>query len=244
MNDRSPGYDNTPVIPGTRYRVHDSARPQPSVVVPPKPSTQQESGTHPSDAILLFDGTDLSQWEDKNGNAPQWTVENGHMEVVPGTGIIRTRQHFGDGQWHIEWAAPPEIESQSQGRGNSGVFLMGQYEVQVLDSYENPTYADGSAGAIYGQTPPLVNACRKPGEWQTFDIIWIAPRFDEEEVLMPARITVLHNGLLIHHDKKLIGPTTHKDVRPYRAHPETGPLVLQDHKNPVKFRNIWWRAFA
>lgn len=244
MNDEAPGYDNTPVIPGTRYRVHDRTRPQPLVVDPPAPGTQRESGTHPSDATLLFDGTDLSPWEGANGEAPQWKVENGYMEVVPGTGNIRTRQHFGDGQWHIEWAAPSEIESQSQGRGNSGVFLMGQYEVQVLDSYENPTYADGSAGAIYGQTPPLVNACRKPGEWQTFDIIWIAPRFDGEEVLTPARITVLHNGLLIHHDKELIGPTTHKDVRPYTAHPETGPLVLQDHNNPVKFRNIWWRAFA
>lgn len=241
MNNVAPGYDDTPIIPGTNYRVHDSTRPQPPVVVPPAPSTQQEAGTPPSDATVLFDGTDLSQWQDKNGEPPQWKVEHGYMEVVPGAGAIWSRHHFGDGQWHIEWATPAEIEGESQQRGNSGVFLMGKYEVQVLDSYENPTYADGSAGAVYGQCPPLVNACRKPGEWQTYDIIWIAPRFEGNQLLTPARLTVFHNGVLIHHNKELIGPTTHKNVQLYIAHPEKGPLVLQDHKDLVKFRNIWYR---
>ena len=241
MANVSPGYNDTPIIPGTNYRVHDSERPRPPVVTPPEPGTQQAPGCPPSDAAALFAGTDLSQWEDNNGGPAQWKVENGYMEVVPGTGDIRTRQHFGDGQWHIEWATPEVVEGESQGRGNSGVFLMGQYEVQVLDSYDNPTYADGSAGAIYGQCPPLVNASRRPGEWQTYDIVWIAPRFEGNVVSTPARLTVFHNGVLIHHDKELIGPTAHKTVEPYTFHPKTGPLVLQDHKDLVKFRNIWHR---
>ena len=240
MASSKPGYDDTPIIPGTYYRVHDCERPQPPVVTPPKPSTQQNAGTPPSDAVVVFDGTDLSQWEDKSGAPAQWKLESDYMEVVPGSGDIRTRQNFGDGQWHIEWAAPAKVEGEGQGRGNSGVFLMGEYEVQVLDSYENPTYADGSAGAVYGQCPPLVNASRKPGEWQTYDIIWIAPRFEGHKVLTPARLTVFHNGVLIHHDKELIGPTAHKTVQPYTPHAETGPLVLQDHKDLVKFRNIWY----
>ncbi len=240
MAEQRPGNDDTPIIPGTNYKVHDSQRPRPRVVEPPEPSTQESPGRPPSDAVVLFDGKDLSNWAGKNGPA-EWKVENGYMEVVPGTGNIESRSHFGDCQLHVEWAAPEKVEGDSQKRGNSGVFLMGQYEIQVLDTYDNPTYADGGAGAIYGQCPPLVNACRRPGEWQTYDIIWIAPRFEGDKVLSPARVTVIHNGVLLHHDKELIGPTTHKTVKPYTAHPVTGPLMLQDHGDLVRFRNIWYR---
>jgi hypothetical protein len=235
------GYDDTPLIPGQKWKVHDSARPLPRVVTPGTESTQEAAGRPPSDAVVLFDGKDLSGWESAKGGPAAWKVENGTMEVVAKTGAIRSKQHFGDCQLHLEWAAPAKVEGESQGRGNSGVFLMGLYEIQVLDCYQNPTYADGSTAAIYGEFPPLVNACRRPGQWQTFDIVWVAPRFDGERLASPARATVLHNGVVVHHDVTLIGPTTHRKVLPYAAHPPTGPLVLQDHGNPVRYRNIWYR---
>ena len=235
------GYDDTPQIPGQKWKVHDADRPQPPIVTPPTESTQDQPGSPPSDAVVLFDGTGLSEWETLDGGSPQWQVRDGYMEVAAKTGNIRTREHFGDCQLHVEWAAPEEVKGESQGRGNSGVFLMGLYEIQVLDDYDNPTYADGTAAGIYGQFPPLVNACRKPGEWQTYEIIWIAPRFDGDKLVSPARLTLLHNGVVVHHDTELTGPTTHRRVLTYEPHPPTGPLVLQDHGDLVRFRNIWYR---
>lgn len=234
-----PGYDDTPVIPGSTYKVHDKNRPHPQVVEPGTASTQEQAGKPPADAIVLFDGKDLSGWKGGRGDA-KWKVENGCMEVN-GTGDIETKVEFGDCQLHLEWAAPAKVESSSQGRGNSGVFLMGRYELQVLDSYDNVTYADGQAAAIYGQAPPMVNACRKPGEWQTYDIVFEAPRFEGDKLVKPARITVFHNGVLVHHGRELIGQAAHRTVGTYAPHPPQGPLKLQDHGNPVRFRNIWVR---
>lgn len=229
------GYSDTPQLPGQAWKVHDVDRPQPAAVVP-------GAGTGflaPGDALVLFDGVDLSQWV--AGDQPAgWKVENGYAEVN-GSGNIETRERFGDCQLHIEWASPAKVESGSQGRGNSGVFLMGRYELQILDSWENRTYADGGAAAMYGQFPPLVNASRKPGEWQSYDIIFRAPRFADERLVAPAAVTVLHNGIVVHHDQAFLGATRHRDVATYAPHPETGPIVLQDHGNPVRFRNIWIR---
>ena len=235
------GYEDTPVLPNSRFKVHDSTRPQPRIVTPGTESSQERPGRPPSDAVILFDGKDLSDWQHPNGQPAKWKVENGYMEVAPKTGSLRTKAHFGDCQLHIEWAAPTVIVGESQGRGNSGVFLMGLYEIQVLDCYNNPTYPDGTTAAIYGQFPPLVNACRKPGEWQSYDVVWVAPRFSGDKLASPARMTLCHNGVVVHHDTTLIGPTTHRRILPYVAHPPTGPLELQDHGNPVRFRNIWYR---
>ncbi|MGH2355046.1 MAG: 3-keto-disaccharide hydrolase [Chloroflexota bacterium] len=238
------GYDDTPFIPGSEFRVHDSTRPWPRIVTPGTPSTQDAAGQPPSDAVILFDGRDLSQWVGKDGQPAAWKVEHGYVEVAPKTGDIQTREHFGDCQLHLEWATPTEVKGDSQGRGNSGVFLMGRYEIQVLDCYDNPTYADGSAGAVYGQYPPLVNACRRPGEWQNYDILWTAPRFDGERLVSPAYVTILHNGVLVQYHRELTGPTANRRVLPYTPHPPTGPLRLQDHSNPVRFRNIWYRPLG
>lgn len=240
MSHEKPGYDDTPIIPGQIWKVHDKERPQPRVVTPPTPSTQAAPGTVPSDAVVLFDGKSLANWRGRNG-AAQWKLENGYIEVVPGTGDIWTVEEFGDCQLHVEWCEPTVIKGEGQGRGNSGVFLMGRYEIQVLDCYENPTYADGTTGAIYGQWPPLVNACRKPGEWQQYDIVWLAPRFEGHRLIRPAYVTVFQNGIVIHHYTMLIGPTTHRAVEPYHPHPPVGPLKLQDHGDLVRFRNIWYR---
>ncbi len=222
-----------------QWAIHDPDRPLPPVVTPGSPLPPV---LPPSDAIVLFDGSNLFNWVDTKGQPARWKVENGYMEVVPGTGNIQTKLGFGSCQLHIEWMAPYPPKGSGQDRGNSGVFLMGLYEVQVLDSYENKTYADGMAGAIYGQFPPLVNACRKPGEWQSYDIVFIAPEFDSSgQLVRPARMTVFHNGILIHHDVELTGPTAHKARPPYRAHAPKLPLMLQDHSHPVRFRNIWLR---
>lgn len=239
MIQERPGYDDTPLIPGSTYKVHDKNRPLPRVVTPGATNDQP-----PSDAVILFDGTDLTGWDGPDGADGHWTVENGYMEVKPRTGGIKTKAEFGDCQLHIEWAAPAEVTGDSQGRGNSGVFLMGRYEVQVLDCYDNPTYADGHAGAIYGEYPPLVNASRKPGEWQSFDIVWKGPRFDGDRLTRPASITIFHNGVLLHVDQQLIGPTGHRDVYDWEPHPEVGPLALQDHGDAVRFRNIWYRPLT
>jgi hypothetical protein len=203
---------------------------EPPIVDPGPP------GGPPSDAVVLFDGTDLSQW--KGGE--KWTVQDGYMIAGPGT--LRSIPEFGDCQVRVEWASAEEITGSGQGRSNSGVFLMGIYEVQILDSYENETYYDGQCGAIYKQHPPLVNASRKPGEWQAYDIIWRAPRFDEQgELLSPAAITVLHNGVLIQNHFELLGDTPFNRAPAYRPHGEKGPISLQYHGNPVRFRNIWVR---
>ena len=190
----------------------------------------------PSDAIVLFDGTDLSKWE----NAERWSVKDGC--AITGKGKLVSKEQFGDCQLHIEWSAPTPPKGDGQGRGNSGVFLMGLYEIQVLDSYENETYHDGQAGAIYKQTPPAVNAMRKPGDWNTYDIFWTAPRFNEDGSLKsPAYITAMHNGVLILNHFELKGDTPFTRPPAYKKHGETGPISLQDHGNPVRFRNIWVR---
>lgn len=239
------GYTDTPVIPGTRYRVHDPDRPQPPVVVPGAFSTQDTPGAPPADAIVLFDGTSLDAWMSCRDNGPaRWTLAGGHMEVLPGSGNIRTRAAFGTCQLHVEFASPAVVKGEGQGRGNSGIFLMRRYEIQVLDCYRNPTYADGTTGAIYGQFPPLVNACREPGQWSFFDIIWEAPVFDGEKLERPAFVTVLLNGLLLHHRRQLLGATEHRKLPSYKPHPAAEPLELQDHGDLVRFRNIWYRPLT
>ena len=190
----------------------------------------------PSDAIVLFDGTDLSKWN----NADQWQVEDGAM--IAGKGVVASKETFGDCQLHIEWSAPTPPKGSGQGRGNSGIFFLGRYEIQVLDSYDNETYFDGQAGAIYKQTPPMVNATRPAGEWNTYDIVWTSPRFKEDGSLQsPAYITALHNGVLILNHFELKGDTPFNRPPRYSQHEAEGPLTLQDHGNPVRFRNIWVR---
>ncbi len=226
------GYGDTPILPGTPWHVHDGLRPQPRVV-----TAGDRAGDAPSDAIVLFDGTDTSAWD-----GGPWAVVDGALQV-DGQGDIRTRQSFGDCQLHLEWASPAEVVSESQGRGNSGVFLMDRYEVQVLDNFGNPTYPDGQAGAMYGQTPPLVNACREPGAWQSYDILFEAPRFDGDRLLGPARVTVLHNGVVLHHAREYTGASAHRRLARYEPHGDA-PIRLQDHGNPVRFRNIWIRPLG
>ncbi len=234
------GYTNTPVIPGQKWKVHDADRPHPEIIKPGTASTESVAGKAPSDAVIHFDGKNLDAWKGRKGDA-RWLLKGDHIQCKPGSGAISTRQQFGDCQLHIEWSSPTPVKGKSQGRGNSGVFLMGNYEVQVLDSYNNVTYADGQAGAIYGQTPPLVNASRKPGTWQMYDIIFKAPRFKDGKLVSPAYVTILHNGVLLHHHRALIGATTHKRVGTYKAHGPKGPIQLQDHGNAIRYRNIWVR---
>lgn len=209
--------------------------------VPPK-VTPGENNQPPSDAIVLFDGNDLSNWESMDGGAPPWNVENGMFTVVPRTGGIRTKENFGDFQLHIEWRSPQEIVGEGQGRGNSGIFLQGIYEVQVLDSYESETYTNGQAASIYKQYPPLVNAMKPPSEWEVYDIIYTAPKFSEKNhaLLEPGYVTVLHNGILVQNHVQLQGNTAYIGPPQWRAHGK-GPIMLQDHGNPVSFRNIWIR---
>ena len=233
------GYEDTPIIKGSTYCVHDPKRPSPPLITP-----SDEIGNPPSDATVLFDGKDLSKWSSIGGGSAEWKLTNDYMEVSPGTGDIQTNIHFGDVQYHLEFACPAEIKGESQGRGNSGVFIMGLYEIQVLDGFENPTYADGLTAAVYGEHPPLVNACRKPGAWQSYDILWNAPRFDGVNLVKPAIVTVIHNGIVVHNNLEVIGPTGHRDVYPYKAHAPKGPLRLQDHGDLVRFRNIWARPIG
>jgi hypothetical protein len=226
----------------TRWKIHDPNRPVPPVIDPGTPSTQDSPGRPPSDAVVLFDGKDLSKWTHKDGSAAKWKVENDYAEVVAKTGYIYTREAFGDCQLHVEFAEPVPPKGESQERGNSGVFLMGLYEIQVLDSYENKTYADGQASAVYGQYPPLVNASRPPGQWQSYDIVFHGPRFAKDgKLLRAARVTVFHNGALVQDNVELTGPTAHGERPPYKTHPGKLPLGLQDHGDPVRYRNIWIR---
>ena len=220
---KSPGYDDTPVLPDGKWRVHDSKRPHPKVVTP-----GDAPGKPPSDAVVLFDGTDLSKWRNAKGEAPAWKVENGYMEVTPKSGGIWTREEFGDCQLHIEWATPNPPKGESQGRGNSGVFLLGQYEVQVLDSYENVTYADGQAGAIYGQWPPLVAPVKKPGEWN-----------EQEITANGRRIAVRLNGVIIlDADLDMV-----REPEVLKKHPglarRSGHIAILGHGSHVEFRNLW-----
>jgi hypothetical protein len=232
--------------PDPNWLDHDRDRPQPPVVTPGTPSTQEQAGKAPSDAIVLFDGKDLSQWCSMDGSPTKWIMRDGYMECVKGSGYVRTKENFGDCQLHVEWATPVPPHGEGQGRGNSGVFFgLDRYEVQVLDSYENKTYADGSAGAVYGQYPPLANVCLPPGQWQTYDIVYTAPRFDAEgKLLSPVRETVFQNGVLVQNNVELTGPTSWLERAPYHAQPEKQPISLQDHGNPVRFRNIWIRELG
>ncbi len=222
-----------------QWKIHDPNRPLPPVV---NPGPAGPPLSAPADAVVLFNGTDLSQWVGPKGGAAGWKVKDGYMEVVPKSGSIRTVKSFGDCQLHVEWMAPLPVSGKSQERGNSGVFLMGLYEIQVLDCHNNITYADGMTASIYGQYPPAVNACRPPGEWQSYDIIFHRPRFASGGHLQaPARLTVFHNGILVHECAEPTGPTGHKVRPPYKKHADRLPLMLQDHSNPVRFRNIWVR---
>lgn len=227
------------------WGIHDRNRPQPKIVTPGSFSTQSQPGKPPSDAIVLFDGTaaSLANWEiDKPESGPiKWVIKDGALEVVPKTGGIRTKQQFADCQLHVEWAAPKEIVGTSQGRGNSGIFPMGLPEIQVLDNYNNPTYADGSAGSIYGINPPLANALRPPGEFQSVDIIFRRPVHKDGKLVDPGYITVFVNGVLVQDHTPLEGPGGHRKRSKHQPFPEKGPLKLQDHSNPVRFRNIWYR---
>jgi hypothetical protein len=212
-------------------------QPEPRVVTPGK--TSQDA---PSDAVILFDGKDLSQWQKENGGNVAWKLGNGYMQVVKGAGNIQTKRSFGDCQLHIEWRTPDTVRGDGQGRGNSGIFLMGLYELQVLDSYKNRTYSNGQAGSIYKQQMPIVNVCRQPGEWQTYDVIFTAPRFNSDSSLRSsARITVLQNGVLVQNNVSIIGSTRYVGIAFYKMHADKLPLILQDHGNPVSYRNIWIR---
>lgn len=220
-------------------------RPQPPLVTPGTPSTQEKPGKPPSDAVILFDGTEasLAKWEaDKITAEPtKWVVKDGAMQCVPGSGYVRTIQQFGDCQLHVEWAAPAKPEGKSQGRGNSGIFLMGQVEVQVLDNFKNPTYADGFAGSVYGVNPPHANALRAPGEWQIYDIIFRRPIYKDTKIVDPGRLTVTMNGVVVQDSTPLEGGGGHMGRSKDHPFPPKGPLKLQDHGNPVRYRNIWYR---
>jgi hypothetical protein len=248
----TPGYTDTAILPGQPWHVHDPNRPHPNSVTPGK-----VPGAPPSDAIVLFDGKDLSRWM-QNGRgadsgktsdasyAPpaKWKVENGYFECAPRSGDLLTRDKFGDVQLHIEWSEPTDVKGTSQERGNSGVLLMNRYEIQVLDSYHDVTYADGQAGALYGQWPPLVNPIRKPGEWQAYDIVFEAPKFEGEKLIRPAYATVFFNGVLVHNRKEILGTMVHRLVAKYTPHGAEEPLALQDHGNAVRYRNVWMRRLT
>ncbi len=235
------GYTDTPQLPGQKWKVHDAARPHPPKVTPGLPLLNEAP---PSDAIVLFDGKDLSQWIAMYHGKPQepkWKVENGYMEIVPRSGRLVTKEKFGDCQLHVEWMIPQGVEGAGQERGNSGVELMMRYEIQVLESYENLTYADGQAASMYGVWPPLVNATRPQGDWNVYDIFFEAPKFDGNKLTKPGYVTVVHNGILVHNHQEILGTTVHRQVAKYTPHGAEEPLSLQDHGQIVRYRNIWIR---
>ena len=233
-----PGYTDTPLIPGSTWRVHDKDRPQPKLVTP---GTSDLGTTPPADAIVLFDGKSLDQWVRTDGRPIEGGISNGAFDIVK-TGQLRTKQEFGDFQLHIEWRTPELKEGfDRMNQGNSGLFLMELCEVQMIESKASYIYADGNAGAIYGQYPPLVNPARGPLEWQSFDVFFTAPKFEGGTLKSPAFVTVLYNGVLVQHYKPVLGTTQHREVPGAYPVRETGPLVLQDHHSPVEFRNIWVR---
>ena len=222
----------------TGWKAHDWDRERPTVITP---GTSNLPLPAPSDAVVLFNGKNLDEWRSADGSPAKWIVKDEVMESVPGSGYIFSAKSFGDCQLHVEWASPEKVQGKSQGRGNSGVFLQGLFEVQVLDSFDNKTYADGQAASVYGQYPPLVNASRKPGEWQSYDIIFRRPSFQDGKLTQPARITVLHNGVLVQDNVRPLGPTSWLQHKPYEAVAEKLPLSFQDHGNPVRYRNVWLR---
>ena len=221
------------------WKIHDMQRPRPPVVTP---GQLMLPVAPPNDAIVLFDGRDLAEWRSAEFGPARWEVRDEAMISVPGSGYLYSKRVFGDVQLHVEWSAPVPAKGHGQERGNSGVFLMSKYEIQVLDSYQDETYADGQAASVYGQYPPLVNACLPPGEWQTYDIVFRRPRFRRDGALeAPARVTVIHNGILVQDNVALWGPTNWLQHLTYTAHPDKLPLALQDHGNPVRYQNIWVR---
>jgi hypothetical protein len=232
------GFQDTPMQPDGKWHVHDPARPQPPVV---KAGVFSQNAAPPGDAVVLFDGKDLSQWRDKKSGGPaQWTVAGG--AATSAKGDIVTTNKFGDIQLHLEFREPPASKESGQGRGNSGIFFMGLYEVQIIDCYNNKTYADGGTGSLYGQHPALANACRAPGDWQTYDIIFTAPRFGADgAVVSPAYATVILNGVVVQNHQAFRGATNWRVPGKYSPHPPELPLALQYHNNAVSFRNIWVR---
>jgi len=229
------GYKDTPVQPWSGFHVHDPDRPAPRKVVPPPLSAEGASQAAPSDAVVLFDGRDLSAWQ-----ASTWRIEQG--ELVATDGPLESKEEFGDCQLHLEWMAPIEQTANVMNRGNNGVFLLGAIEVQIFDSFTTKLYPDGQAAAIYAQTPPLVNACREPGQWQSYDIVFVAPKYEGDKLESPARLTMLHNGVLVHLNQLVYGTTPHARLGEYPKQPLTkGPLSLGAHHCPVRFRNIWIR---
>jgi hypothetical protein len=242
------GFTDTPILPGLPWHVHDPLRPHPKAVTP-----SGRPGGPPSDSVVLFDGHDLSKWTSARlgtatytigGAKAPWKIGDGYFEVVPGSGDLATKEEFGDVQVHVEWMERADVAGSSQNRGNSGIFLMGLYEVQVLDSYNSHTYADGQAGAMYGQWPPLVNATKPPGQWQTYDIVFDSPRFQDGHLVRGASMTVFLNGVVLHNRKEEMGPTIYREVPHYTPGPQTGPIILQEHGAPVRFRNIWARRLT
>jgi len=232
------GYDDTPMQPNGRWHIHDGKRPQPPIVTPgplsPAPPPQDAT-------VLVGPAADKGAWQMMDGTPVTWSMSDGVLST--GKGMIRTRAEFTDYQLHVEFATPKEVKGNSQERGNSGVFLNGKFEIQVLDSYQNITYPDGQAAAMYGQYPPMVNASRPPGEWQSYDIAFTSPRFGAGGKLeKPGVVTVLHNGIVVHAATAFWGPTAHKKIDPYAPDNARGPIALQDHGNPVRYRNIWIRA--
>ncbi len=231
------GYKDTPILPWCGFHVHDPDRPAPKMVTPGPVQEPVNGTTAPADAIILFDGKDLSKWEPSD-----WKLDNGTVVAV--SGGLTTRESFGDMQLHLEWMAPNPPEGELFNQGNNGVYLMGLYEIQIFDSYTSKLYPDGQAASVYAQTPPLVNACRKPGEWQVYDLVFTAPVFDGDKLVKPARITMFHNGLLVHLETEIRGETDHRVLPEYRHKVSRGPLILSSHHSPVRFRNIWVRPLG
>lgn len=234
------GYDDTPVLPGQKWRVHDIDRPHPAVVTP-----GAEAGKPPADAVVLFDGKDFSHWHQRgHSGGPKWKIENGYMEIVGGTGDLLSNEKFGTAQYHVEWSEPSDlVQGTSQGRGNSGFILMDSYEIQVLDTLDNKTYADGQAGAIYGQWPPMVNPIRPAGQWNAYDIVFEAPKFVDGKLAKPAFVTLFFNGVAVHNRQEVVGPMAHREIHKYQPHGVEESLCLQDHDptTHVRYRNIWAR---
>ncbi|WP_374549981.1 3-keto-disaccharide hydrolase [Sphingobium yanoikuyae] len=238
------GFKDTPILPGGNWHVHDPDRPAPTVVTPAAQAGGAQAGGAPSDATILFDGKSLDAWRGERG---PWTVEKGIMTIPPrsqsgGENNLISKQEFGDVQLHLEFRSPNPPTKSSQDRGNSGIWFMQRYEVQILDGYQNPTYADGTVGAVYAWKPPLVNPSRQPGEWQSYDIIFERPRFAADGSLVrPAYVTALLNGVLVQNHQAMLGTTKWRSIAQYQAHGDKAPIQLQDHDSPVSFRNIWVR---